>query len=184
MPDVHMVYLLAVSPHGDLLAAGGGSSEEKGYWSEGGHRLIRLWGLPNGEAARVLTHESGSVNAIAFSSDGKTLAVGDDKYTYLWQVPQGELLAKMVQSNTPLGYGVRDLAFSPDGSLLATASNVTNGPVRVWEVPSGKPAGDLGGGHESYPNLVRFSCDGRFLAFKNGEHVLLCEALASRAEPT
>jgi TIR domain/WD domain, G-beta repeat len=56
---------------------------------------------------------------------------------------------------------VYDVAFSPDGSLLATAA--TDCTARLWDVPGGRLVSILTG-HDEHVNSVAFSPDGSLLA--------------------
>jgi RNA polymerase sigma factor (sigma-70 family) len=56
---------------------------------------------------------------------------------------------------------VWNMAYSPDGTLLATASK--DGTVRLWNAKTGKPVASLGG-HEGDVHWVAFSADGKLLA--------------------
>jgi len=60
-----------------------------------------------------------------------------------------------------LGSKPQDIAWSPDGSLMATAQ--ADGSIRLWDPTTGKLLRTLTG-HESYVTAVAFSADGKLLA--------------------
>jgi WD40 repeat protein len=57
--------------------------------------------------------------------------------------------------------GVRAVAFSPDGKLLASAGDAG---VRVWNLATGQPVGAPLTGHTGWVGAVAFSPDGKLLA--------------------
>jgi WD40 repeat protein len=90
-----------------------------------------------GEERRDILPCQGVVHAVAFSPDGKTLAVGgaaSDKTAVvaLWNV------ATRTMQTTLRGHreSVRCVVFSPDGKTLATAS--ADRTVKLWAVATGK----------------------------------------------
>jgi WD40 repeat protein len=76
---------------------------------------------------RKLEGNAGSVWAVAYSPDGKSIASGNDDGTVkLWDPATG------LERCTLVGHTgkVRTLAFSPDGSVLATGD--AGGTIHLW----------------------------------------------------
>ncbi len=119
------VRALAASPDGKLLA------------SCGNDHLVKLWSIPFGKLIRELAGHACHVYNVAFHPDGKHLISADLKgIVKVWDTAKGdierELDAKILHKYDP-GFmadigGVRSMAFSADGSLLACAgiTNVSN----------------------------------------------------------
>jgi WD40 repeat protein len=72
---------------------------------------------------------------------------------------------------------VRDVAFSPDGRLLATAS--LDRTIRLWSVATGQPHGKPLKGHTSGVLAVAFSPDGKILASASDDRTLRLWTVAS-----
>ncbi len=98
---------------------------------------------------------SGStVNSVAFSPDGRTLAAGDDGGDVgVSDVATGRRTATLAE-----GSPVESVAFSPDGRTLAVGDG---GDVGVWDVMTGRRTATLAEGNTV--NSVAFSPDGSIL---------------------
>ncbi|MGL4554875.1 MAG: FecR domain-containing protein [Gemmataceae bacterium] len=116
---------LAVSPDGRTLAIP--------CWAGG----VRLIDLHAPDRDRLLAGGDARPNAVAFSPDGQTLAVGYDPVKRtptpltVWDVRTG----RTVHALRPVARKVHALAFAPDGRTLAFVSNAGNQRgVNVWDL--------------------------------------------------
>jgi WD40 repeat protein len=98
---------------------------------------VCLWDVVTGKLRRTIpNNENFSARGVAFSPDESLLAVhtADSEYNHidLIAMSDGERKRRLTFHYDT----VRDLAFSPNGRLLATASDASG--VRVWEVATGR----------------------------------------------
>ncbi|MEG4917142.1 WD40 domain-containing protein [Microcoleus sp. B7-D4] len=115
--------------------------------------------LANSVFAEVL----GSGLSVAFSPDGKLLAMGDtNSEIHLWQMPE----ARLLRTSKEDGSIVLSAAFSPDGKTLATGGS--NGTIRCWDVSSWSIRQILQGNTSTVLG-VAFSPDGKMLASSIGD---------------
>jgi hypothetical protein len=107
-------FAVAFSPDGNLLAAGGGASDEHSYDYE--EAELGLFDVSTGELIYQLEGHQAIIRCLAFSAGGDVLASASwDDTVRLWDTQTGEQLAVL---DIP---GATSVAFSPDGTLLATA---------------------------------------------------------------
>jgi WD40 repeat protein/serine/threonine protein kinase len=107
---------------------------------------------------KVWTFEGhgGDIVALAFSGDGRTLASAGGSDVRLWDVHTGKELSVLKHPQR-----TSSVAFSPDGSLVATGS--WDDVVRVWRVADGTEKVALEG-HTDNVEAVMFHLDGRRIA--------------------
>lgn len=200
-PEIR-VSVLAWSPDAGTLAVGGDRGIVSLYNGQNGKYASTLKLLTDEELASldaVNLSAYTEVGALAFSTDSTMLAVGNGLgQLKLFNVRTGELIrsfnddrSKLAETENPeklkslaRGMGsVGSLAFSPDGSLLATCGRSfadfsrfvdpaergglgerSTGPgrLKVWDVRTGMLKHDLVG--HSDANMVAFSADGSLLA--------------------
>ena len=142
---------LAISPDGAILASGHGSNPMG--------RLM-LWNLNTGEQiARVkLGHFNGKVNGVAFTPDGKNVAVVGDTMLRLINVESHEKVFEIESVDVDpkmkaLPDWGMDVAFSSDGKLAATGNR--NNKARIWDVAKRELIREFP--HPSDLHFVRFT---------------------------
>jgi WD40 repeat protein len=139
---------------------------------DGSGELNCLWDVASGNVLREF--RGAGVWSAAFSADGKAVAVGLEENIEIWDLAADQLLRRLGEEPMRKRYssGFSQLAFSPDGSLLAAGLRRNgggdqrapkDGGIRVYEVATGKVRYFFDG-HQAYVSAVAFSPDGRFLA--------------------
>jgi len=79
------------------------------------------------------------ISSVAFSVDGKTLAVGGYSEVLLWDLANAKLSKRL--GTGVLGTTIGALVFMPDGKSLAVGEGTpgSSGAVRILDLESGKP---------------------------------------------
>jgi WD40 repeat protein len=161
--QIGFVNCIAFSPDGKLIAAGGGIYEPV-------ERGVQIWDVATYEQLLKLDDFDEAVRGLAFSPDSTILATADGQpwsgrgSAKKWDINTGGLLTKLtIQENTDQLHlrGYADIAFNPDGTLLA-AINI-GGQVQLWYVIHQKEAGMMTG-VAGEGTGVAFSLDGKLLA--------------------
>src|SRR5439155_7759484 len=139
MGHIEAVASLAFSPDGVTLASGScAQAETKPDGTQLGFKNvcqlgeIRLWNVATGQqVGQPLTGHAGTVSAVAFNPDGKTLASGAlDGSIMLWDAMTGKAVGQPLANQ---GKPITGLAFSADGKTLASATD----QIQLWDVATG-----------------------------------------------
>src|SRR5436305_534002 len=132
LPDKLPADSLALSPNGRYLVTS--TKDATNIWSLPlDKRLLRSYEIRD-------SGHGGAVEAMAFSPDGRSLALaGSDGTTGIYAI--SVRLAQAIAVLRGHVGAVRSVAFSPDGKLIATASDDTT--VRLWNLAWRPPGTNL-----------------------------------------
>jgi WD40 repeat protein len=117
VPSRRLTNSLAFTRDGTTLATGHDERPKK---------VVRLWDSSTWQVRKELTGATATIDALAFSPDGRHLAACSGTALLVWDVPSGDLVVRQVAN----AQHCKDVAFSPDGRLLALARN--DASIRFW----------------------------------------------------
>lgn len=141
-------------------------SEDGKFLACGGKELV-IHGLTNGSLITRAAAHKGSLDALAFSPDGRLLATASQEgLAKIWRTDTWH------ETGTLRGHllGVHSLAFSPDGRRLATGS-LGKEAVKIWDLATMQEVLNLPGAGQII-FWLSFSPDGRHLvSLSNGAGV-------------
>lgn len=174
-----MLHRLAWSPDSKLVATVGltndpieGKENDENILNRfSPNSTIKLWNAKTGKLKRSLVkEENAQINGLAFSPDGKTVAIALVKRLGRggWEVRLADAENWQIDRKVDGDGWVAAIAFSPDGKKLAFGgNNVGNSSfLRLWDVEKGKPLKepeDVKVDGEQV-NCLTYSPDGKLLA--------------------
>jgi WD40 repeat protein len=121
--------------------------------------MVRLWQVSDGHLLYILgSINVGTVNNIAFTSDGSKLAIVYYDKIELWRISDGTLVSEL-RGDTTFG----ETTFSFDWSILATG--VPAGKIELMRIDNENVTSvHVFGGHRDAVRKLAFSPDGAILA--------------------
>ena len=167
----HGVYSMAYSPNGKIIATTTFRSR-KDSW-------VDLWDARTGQLKTTLT--TGNVErskynnvSVVYSPDGTTIASGTGQgIVLLWDVPTGQLKTTFIghidEEHDFVGeiYTYTSVAYSPDGTTIASGRDRPYNMVEVWDTTIGQLKTTLISQHTERRigvTCLAYSPDGRTLA--------------------
>jgi WD40 repeat protein len=194
-------FSVAYSPDGRMLAAAQSQLKEKTSQRTGDTTITTLfyfgevlvWDAQTGAIKAKLNDDNDPAWALAFSPDGKWLAVATGPIPEekdcancpafgeitLWDTESWKPIRRLRGNSAP----IRTLAFSPDGQLIAGGASLMDGgrgvsveeefkfEIFLWDMTTGEQKQKLPG-HTSVITSLAFSPDGSLLASAGRDHTL------------
>jgi WD40 repeat protein/serine/threonine protein kinase len=143
------VYSVAFHPDGKHLASAGADRKARVWDWATGHEVF------NGPSGA--DHNRGTGCCVAFSPDGRRLAVGSDGAVNVWDWETSRLALPPLRGHAKKGISV---TFSPDGRRLASGS--WSGEIMIWDAQTGNRLHSLSEHHHPISALA-FSREGQRL---------------------
>ncbi|MCQ4205917.1 WD40 repeat domain-containing protein [Streptomyces longispororuber] len=163
-PTDALVVGIKFAPDGHTLAT-----------TDNGFKTVRLWDVDRGRLRTTLTGRQDSVSAMAFSPDGRALAVGgSSSVVQVWDTTTGRRRTALTGNQD----SVDAVAFSPDGRTVAAGGwdNVievwdSRNPARTTARKPNRPHTTLTG-HAGRVTSLAFSPDASTLASGSDDHTV------------
>ena len=164
---LNVVSVLMFSPDGKKLVSGTVSGKVQMWDAETGAELAPFFAGQEpddkeGPGGFTVSYEN-QITALAFSSNGRLLAVGSQRKIRL-------LGSRKQPRLKDVPYGTQSLAFSPDNTVLV--AGLITGGIELWDLTTGKKINTLNGHTQSVETLI-FSTDGKTLVSTGRDGTIL-----------
>ena len=146
---VNVVWSVAFSPDGSLMAAGGGDLQTAPV-------VLKVWNTKTWELRHDLRGHTKGVSCVAFSPDGKSLAsAANDGTVKVWDLNSGNCIRTFDEQES-----VMAVAFSPDGKCIAGCGSQA---ITIWSLATGEVLQKLRG-HLGQVRKIAYHPNGNRLA--------------------
>jgi WD40 repeat protein len=164
-----MASYVALSPDAKWLATSGWHSDRAQLWNVASGQLVRDWAV-------------GLQTRVAFTPDSQELIVArDSEFSFL----KVETLETSRRLRREIGLYAGDLAFSPDGKLMAM--EMAPAVIHLKEVSTGRTVAQLEDPFGDRSNVISFSRDGTKLivvsTYSSAVHVWDLRAIRAGLKP-
>jgi WD40 repeat protein len=165
------------------------------FATAGGDKKVRVWETGTGHALSVMSFTEDFVDPrvarpVAFSGDGKRLAIGDGKDIVFCDPTEGREIARIKNAH---GYEVLGLAFAHGGEALISSGSryiihqrvgVPVAELRMWQAQRGTLLRDFFGKTEELTTGCVFALtrDGRTIVSEQAHKLIIWDAATGRME--
>jgi WD40 repeat protein len=125
----------------------------------GDDKRVKIWSMPDGKLIHTLKGHGQRVTAVAVSASGAfVVSAANERVTRIWRIT--EKAAKSQSTSVQKHLKSSSVVVAPDESYAL--AGLTNGQIKVFELPGGKTRTTLKG-HSGSVRAFRFSADGTIL---------------------
>jgi len=156
--------VMTLTGHGNTITAVALSPDSDRAASASADGSIRIWDLRSARSVHIL-QQLGRTSLLAFSPDGRSLAVVLGRAVDLWDIDTEQSRGRLEGQSADVG----EISFSADGARLVLGRN--DGTLDVWDVPSRRRLATLSG-HQTNITSVAVDPTGQRIVSTDGKGTL------------